>query len=530
MKRSLLMLCLLAGSALSVQAKQLYNIHLTNSEVYTNCTIIADGSTTQFRGTDKSGKVVTKTVDASNVLLKKPVAAPAKTKKDKAADTPAETTEPAAETTTEATDAPAAEGAAEGTDGEAAAPAENSVDRIEAESVEHAKDATLRLRQQLESIDQQLAALTKPSRSLTTSANSTKSRVERQLADMDRLALEVASLQQKFHEAGSGAYNFTEVTADQRDAYMRDGTAAYKAMVVDMKEKKGRRKVGGLDKFEVMRDRYQGVTEYKQAYDWYLKTLRDLSTKWKKMLATEQGKRKNLPPAKKQAMADADEQELEKLGDLFRKDGEDIATVWYTPSARNEAMLRNCVNKVEDALRRNKDRGLDPAVGTVPNLISQYWTAMDKARHSMMTGDLDGAEATLQNDGSYKVIIRLKPALLPNEYVEPLKQERSKMLNEIKKRQRDYQTTKRSLETKSGQLERMIGAAQAQIDNTLSQIERERDLDAGEKTAERTKTVEEEEEEELEAAAKAADAKPADAPDEGETPAEGADKAAEAEE
>lgn len=409
--------------------------------------------------------------------------------KTPAADNPAAPAAPPAEAAADEAKTEAKEGEEEAT------PAENTADKVEKASADNVQDATLRIREQLKLIDKKLAELNKPSRSLTTACNSTKNRVNGNLPAMDKLAKEVTELQEEFRRAGAGDYEFTEVPVEQRDSYAKDGTAAYQAMERDMKEKKSKRKVGGLDKFELMRDRYQGVPEYKQAYAKYLKTLKDLSKKWKKMLETEQGRRKSFAPAKKEAMDKADQEELDKLEEYFSKNNEEIATVWYNPSPRNMAMLRNCVNKVEDALRRNKDnRDMEKECGTVPNLITQYWQVMDEARRSMISGDLEGAEAMLRDDGNFKALVRLKPALLPAEYKDPITKEHAKMLQEIQKRERTYRTTKSSLERKSGTLERMISSAQAQIDNTLAAIEKEIDLDAGEKTAEVEEPAESEEE------------------------------------
>lgn len=403
--------------------------------------------------------------------------------KTPAADKPAKADTPAAEApAADKADAPAPE-AKEGE--EAPAPTENTADKVENASADNVQDATLRIREQLKLIDTKLGELSKPSRSLITACDSTKNRVNGNLAAMDKLAKEVTELQEEFRRAGAADYTFTHVPVEHREDYAKDGAAAYKAMEVDMKEKKSKRKVGGLDKFEIMRDRYQGVPEYKQAYAKYLKTLKDLSKKWKKMLDTEQARRKSFAPAKKDAMSQADQEELDKLAEYFSKNDEDIAAVWYNPSPRNMAMLRNCVNKVEDALRRNKDnRDMAKESGTVPALIAQYWQVMDEARQALISGDLEGAERMLKDDGNFKVLVGLKSSLLPSEYKDPITKEHADMLQEIKNRERSYRTTKSSLERKSGTLERMISSAQAQIDNTLDKIEREIGLDVGEKTAE----------------------------------------------
>lgn len=387
------------------------------------------------------------------------------------------------------------------------------------EGEDKATDATLRLRKKIENIDKQLSTLTAPSRPLLNTCKSATTRAERNLPTIDKMALEIADLQEKFNQAGSGDYQFEKVSMDERTQYVRDGEAAYKAMLVDMKEKKSKRKIGGLDKFEIMRERYQGIPEYTQAHDWYIKTLKKLEKTWKKQAAAEQLKRKNLLPAKNQAMQDADAAEMEKLAEKFRDGGEDIATVWYTPSPRNAAMLRNCINKVEDALRRNEKEPLDKQVGTVPTLLADCWAAMDNARNCMLTGNLEEADRILKEDASYKLILKLKNNLFPREYREPLVEQHGDMAKEVQKRMRDYKSLKSALERRTATMERTIHSDEAQLDNALAQIEKERDNDAGEQTME----IDHPDDEQQEGEEGAAEGETPEAPaeDGGEAPAEG---------
>lgn len=413
-----------------------------------------------------------------------------------------------------AAEAPAAE--------EAATPAATTEAQAEEEKIEDgnvakregeekATDATLRLRNKIGEIDKQLATLTNPSRPLQTACRSAKTRAERDLPNIDKMSLQIADLQDKFNAAGAGEYTFEIVSFDDRMKYVRDGEAAHKAMLVDMKEKKSKRKIGGLDKFEIMRDRYQGIPEYIQAHEWYIKTLKSLDKKWHKMLDAEQLKRKKLLPDKQRIMQEADETELNKLAEKFRESDEDIATVWYNPSARNVMMLRNCINKVEDVMRRNEKAPLDKQAGTVPTLLTQCWATMDEARNCMVSGRLEEAEKLLKDDAAFKVLVKIKQQLLPNEYREPLVEQHGDMSKEVTRRMRDYKSLKQQLERQTGLMERTIHSTEAQLNNALAQIEKERDQDTGEQTAEIDTTPDEDEEGTGES----------EAPADGETPAEG---------
>ncbi len=494
-----------AALALAVPAlgAQLYDITLSNSEKYTQCQLRYKGSSvTKFTGTNKKGKVVTKEVATSSILSMREVKAkPAAPKAEKkAADKKAER-EPEKKTETAVEEPNSEEGAASGdaskeeeakTEPAPAAPEPAA----EEETASHTQNATLRLRAQLENAEKEYAELSKPSSMLAHSFERLKTSIGEKLDKLDANALEVATLQQEYNRAGTGDFQFTIVTRDQREQYLRDGAAAYKAMVIDMQEKPGARKVGGIDKFELMRERYQGIPEYKSAYEWYVRTLKALDKKWKKMLEKEESRRKNLQAAKKSAMDEADQAEFEKLRQQFEADGEDIGSVWYNPRPRNMRMLRGACTKVYDALRRNAEAKLDPAVGTVPALLKQFWDTMDEARQLMISGQLDQANDKLKNDPSYDLIRRLKATIFPQDYREPMMAQRAALQKEILERQRTRRTVKTKLDRQASTLERSTGSVTAQINALVEMIRNEKDADSGDNTVNMEDSMNEEEEEE----------------------------------
>ena len=480
MKKTALILSLLALSVSYLQAAE-YNITLTSAERFTDCTVIyKSSSSTKFRGKDKSGKDVTKEVPTSNIIMMREIVK--EEEEPEEAPAPAET--PAA---TDAQPATTEAGAEKAPEGEAKPESEEPIadgNVAQRAGEDKAKDATLRLREKLANLDAIVGKISKPSRALQSQCNNVKTRITRQLPDMDKRTLEVSKLQDDFNKAGAADYSFDKVSMDQRDQYVRDGEAAYNAMVVDMKEKKRRRKVAGLDKFEIMRERYQGIPQYKQAYERYIKTLHKLQTSWTKSLEREEAARKRLVPDKRSAMDKLDERQYNELAAQLREDGDDIATVWFIPQNRNLKMLRISVNKVKDAIRRNEDRPIDKQSGTVPSLLSQFWDEMDKVRMQMVTGDLEGAEKELQSIAAFDIIRGLKRELLPTEYKQPLLDQYKDMQTEIRTRKRSYSTLKLSLERATRSLETLTANAEAQIDGALEAAQRELDSDIGENTME----------------------------------------------
>ncbi len=480
MKRPTFLLAILACGASLLNAADVFDITLSNAKRYTQCRIVYEaGGNTKFTGYDRAGKAVTLEVKTSSILDKRE-AAPKPVKKATPAepeitDTPAETSTPTeGETATpaEGTEAPAAEG--EQPAEPAPAPQPPVTEDEEAAKV---KNISLRLREQLAQVDAELASLSAPSRSLKSLCENRKRTLTAKLSEIDRVAIQVAELQTQYNDVTSGAYEFTIINSNDRDKYTRDAQAAYQAMLIDVKEYKNARKVGGLDKFDILRDRYQGIPEYKEAYKWYMTTLKDLSKRWNNLLKREETKRAKLNAPKKADMQKRDQEAYDKLEEQFKKNNEQIAQVWYNPDNRNLVMLKAATTKVKDALRRNENGLKDPAIGTVPTLIASYWDANDRARQFMINGDYEGAEKILEDDAAYQTILRLNRNLLPDDYKTPMRSQRQALTQEIKKRARDRVKLERELQRTISRLESATAAAEAQINAMLEQIAREKEVD-----------------------------------------------------
>ena len=485
MKRPAFLLAMLACGASLLQAADLYDITLTNAQKYTSCRIsYTSGGKTKFTGKDKSGKTVTMTVKTSSILSKKEVEEEVKPAPVAEEPTPAPAPEPTAE------NKPAAEGEAAPAEQPAAADDQKPAEAPKTEATPapeedvKAKDISLELRKKMEKVNSELASLTKPSNSLVSAVERGKSSFERNIGKIDEMAIEVAELQTKFNQVTGGDYTFTHVTSDARDKYMRDGKAAHDAMVIDVKEHKNSRKVGGLDKFEILRERYQGIPEYKEAYNWYITTLKTLQKRWTNLLNAEEKKRSKLNSAKQADMREKDEQAYKRLEDYFEKEGEQIAKVWYNPEKRNLVMLKAATSKVKDALRRNENGLRDEAIGTVPAMIEGFWANMDKVRTQMISGDLAGAGDTLKADENYNKLLRLNRQLLPEDYKAPLRAQRQDLDQEIKRRIRERTQLEKRLEQKIGQLERATESAEAQLDSLLERIALEKEVDTQDSSVE----------------------------------------------
>ena len=498
MKRPISFLAILAlGTAMLQAAPQLYDITLSNAEKFTQCKIAFEtDSTIKFTGTNKKGEVVTKEVKSSSVLFKKevkakvqaptteeaPAATPAEepaAEETKTEETPATTEEPAAETP--AADAPAEEAPAEAAteETEEAAPTLNGPS-----AREKTVDA---LNAKLAEIDKKKASIAEPSRNLNSRYSSSLKSIEKNIQKLEKDCAEIDGLQAEYDALSTKSYSYEIVNELDRGKYAVDGKAAYDAMVMDMNQKKNSRKIGGLDKFEELRESFQGIPEYPEAYAWYQKTLKELDKKWEKSIANIEKKRKKLNENKRSEMEAKEQAEFDKLEEQLEEDGEHIAQVWYTPRPNNLIMLKNCKRKVEEVQRRSKNNKPLEHTGKVMTLINNFWASTDKARDLMLAGNLDEAQEEMDNNEDFKAISKLHKTLLPEEYKKPIQNQRADLYKEIKDRITKRRNLQRSLDSKRAALNRLTESTDNQIDRLAEIVDMELEnikADAAEEAAE----------------------------------------------
>lgn len=407
----------------------------------------------------------------------------------RAEETPA--APPAADPAAQAPDADAQK--SDATQGEEAKPEDGAAQPADAAASQQAAPATqgsdaatnvtAALREKLAQIDVGLSSISKPSSYLVSSCNRVKQLAEKELKELDEMASKVTSLTEVFNNPNTGDFVFTKVTNEDRDKYLRDAQAAYKAFLTDMNEKKGRRKVAGLDKFEVMRERYQGVEEYKQAYEIYLKTLKQLEKHWNKMLAKEEKRRARFSEKRTADSDKADEKLYQALAEELKEGGDDITKIWYNPTPTNLYMLKNCTNKLKDALRRSELTKMDEEVGKVPQLIEQFWQMMDTARQHMINGEFEAARKEMRDNEAHRHIARLRNYMLPNEYRDPMMEQYRELEQEITKRERTRNSEKRDLDRAVATLERKKRSLESRLVSILESIDEAKARDVGHDSA-----------------------------------------------
>lgn len=470
---------LLLGSALLHAAPQLYDITLLDNQKFTQCRISFEtDSKIKFQGIDQNGKSVTKTIDKKDLFIKREATKVEAPKKDTPAEPKAaeetKQEETSSEEAPEASDQPEAEQPqpAESQQGESteAQPTEEEAPVLKSAS---AKDQTYNiLNGRLLEIQKKKAGIQNISRSAESRYDSTYSSIERAMAKLLEECTEIDTKQAEFEAISMKSFNYDIVSELDRNIYELDGTTAYQAMITDMNQKKSQRKIGGLDKFEILRESYQGIPQYPEAHKWYIKTLNSLQKKWEKDIAKEEAKREKLNRNKREEQNARDQAEFDKLAEILEKNNEHIAQVWFKPKAKNLVMLKAAKVKADDALRRNdreKKSNENESIGKVTVLINNVWISIDKARDLMVNGKLEEAKTEMDDNEDFKTLVRLPKSLLPDQYKDPIRDQRTALYNELRDRISASRTLSRSLESKRSSLIR-------QNDNLAKQLDRLNDI------------------------------------------------------
>lgn len=473
---------LLLGSAILQAAPQLYDITLLDNQKFTQCRIAYEtDNEIKFRGLDQNGKNVTKTIKKKDLFIKR---------ESEKVDTPKEVEEPKKQEepkqveTKEATPEPeAAPETDEKEQEEADAPAEEAP-QPKAEEKEapvlkstSAKEQTYNVLQtKIAEIQRKKNNILNISDSAESRYDSTYSSIERSMNKLLEDCNDIDAKQAEFEAISMKDFHYEIVNELSRNMYEVDGTTAYQAMITDMNQKKSSRKIGGLDKFEILRESYQGIPQYPEAHSWYIKTITALQKKWAKDITGEEAKRKKLNQNRREEQEARDQAEYDKLAEILEKNNEHIAHVWFKPKAKNLVMLKAAKVKADDVLRRNerdKKSGENEHIGKVPQLIKNVWSSMDKARDLMVTGQLEEAKEEMDNNEDFKILVRLHKNLLPDQYKNPIREQRTALYNELRDRISASRSLTRTLESKRSALIRQNDSLVKQIDRLNGIVDKE---------------------------------------------------------
>ena len=339
-----------------------------------------------------------------------------------------------------------------------------------------ATDRSLMLREQVKDLDKLYAELKEPSRSLSSMLRSAKKRIARSTERLDESSLKANELQQRYNSYSQGDYEFKNVTLDQRMKYMDDAKKAYEAMINDISQNNIHRVTMGLNRFEIIDDRYRGVPEYKEAYHSYLKKVKIFHNRMTKFIENEERKRLRLRETQMKTLLRAEAKDNTKMAALLKEQGYDIRNCWYAPNYRNLSQLENMKRK-SNGIAENYDelisKDFDENIGTIDALLTEFWQKMDAARELMIAGNFEEADKVHNDNQAFRRILSLNRNLLPEEYRTPLRKEYRDMDTEINKRKRELRSLQSSLDRQLSVLERSASGVESQISAIKEEIQRE---------------------------------------------------------
>lgn len=364
------------------------------------------------------------------------------------------------------------------------------------------RSANITLRNNFLLIDKEMAKLKSPSAALRGTVKSRKSNIERNFKRLEEQVTKLGELQTEFNQSNKGSYSFKQESTEERNLYITNGLTAYKAMMVDLEGRSEVARIRGLNQFEKFAENYQGLPEYKKAFEIYSETILKLEKIWGTAIKAEERKMKYFNEARierSKAMAKA---QHNKFKEKCKKENIDIETEWFSPHRRNLITLELANRRViraAQAIRSSEEQEDGREIKRtdaedVPVLLTKFWTKLDKIRQLMVAGELVEAQNQLSDSDDSLGVLRLNRRIFASEYRTPLQKEHRDLENEIRNRLRSRQAIERKLENAINKLDRSIAQIQTQIDAVCEEIVVAQSIEAEDEL--RKKELEKEEAEE----------------------------------
>ncbi len=405
----------------------------------------------------------------------------------------AEATTPAAENTSGET--PNAEAPTDA-DADATSPTESAPPTM-ASQISGASNVTINIRARLNQIDEEVAKLEDPSNTLLSTIEARKEKLSEDLDKLDIEALELAKAEKEFQASQIADFQLTVVTPEQRMQYVTDGKAVYDAMANGFKQSSIERKVDALNQFDFLDENFRGIPEYAEAKAQYYEMLEKLIKQWEKTVASEEKKRERMTSLRREKQEEKEREFLESLEEELEEPvSSAMVKKWIAPIKKSYPMTVSILKKAEARLRDKDNRDKmesDDEVPVLSDMLTQYWTLLDKSRDLMCQGNLTEAIELLENDENYREILRLNRYVFPEKYRKPIVDQYAELRKEIQRRQRERRSAESKLTRQITMLESSAKSNEAAIEGIFREIDRAKENEERQKRikAERARLEEE---------------------------------------
>lgn len=390
----------------------------------------------------------------------------------------------------------------------AAAPATTAEEETEASS----DDVIAAYRKQMAQTDQVFASLKSPSRLIQSRYPSHVEDVNTHLKKMEETKNLMEELAAKKQDIVASEYVFSIVLPEDRDKYEREGAELAKRVMSLLSAKQEASQIEGLRQFEVMRESYQGLPQYKEAYSLYQKTVSKLEKKWSGLREAMRRERQKWQQKRLDQQVEAETAQYEALARKMEAEDRNIDEDWFVPKVSNSVMLDRALDRVKRAKTSQQNRYADSAAN-VPELMRKFWSSMDDCKALMAEGKYDEAIDGMSNNETYRTILGLGRYNLPENYKEDIRKQYENMREEVRRRQNELRTVSRSEQNAASTFERESQYVNTRITNMAETLDnekeeetrraeeaaaREAEIKAEEERAAREAAAEEEEEEDEE--------------------------------
>lgn len=339
----------------------------------------------------------------------------------------AEEAEPAA-----VQDAPVAEDRSEDEAGESAAEEEKELTPEETLTV---------LRRKMEDINKAYAELTKPSRNITSMYTKLVEEAKERTGKMEDLKRQMEELTAQLN-AESEEYVFSVVPEDERFSYETEGNAMVKKVIAALSSKSETAQIEGLQNYEVVRDTYQGIPDFAQAYTLYQNVVAKYEKKWNSQLESIKRERQKWSSSRADQTNEGEQRQYDKLAAKMASEHRNIDDDWFLPKSGNALMLEQALTRARRAKSASQNKILSKDAD-IPTMLHQAWDDLEGARALLNENKLDEASNKMSEDESLRELMNAGRLLMPENVREGIRKQAEEMRTEIRKRKTDRQKMER---------------------------------------------------------------------------------------
>lgn len=367
-------------------------------------------------------------------------------------------------------------------------------------------DAIAAVRKKMELIDQAYASLEKPRKATTQNYNRHVEEVKERLKKMEDIKTQLDELEIKKAATGGSDYIFEVVPEEDRYKYETEGNALAKKAIDNLSSKSETAQIEGMRFFEMLRDTYQGLPQFKEANLLYQKNVNKFEKKWNTQLEGIKRERQKWPSSRREQTTEGEQRQYDALANKLARDSRNIEDEWFVPKMGNAIMLDKALSRARRAKSIQQSKTVEEG-GKVPELLHSFWGSMDEVRELMKEGKLEEALDKVGEDTSYRELMSMSRYLLPDYVKEGIRKQSDELRSEIRSRQNERRNVERELSRTITAFDREVHYLETRMDRMLESLlnDKEDEVRRAEEAAAREAELKEQQEREAAEEAEAAE-------------------------